>query len=326
LNASGVLVLPLTDAAWHPSVFYTRADTIMRVADLEAFASVLAAHEPLTELHMRDEAALVDGALDMLVDTALARHLRALTLCFRTFVGAGAALARLLAGGSSLQELTVAGSGAALFAADEDTAALCEAIRGNRTLTLLRFANVGLWERPAAAAALLAACTSHPTLRALDVAYSRVPSEHRLVAGAALGALVAADAPALTRLDVSNAALDADGLRPLLDALPRNTHLLELACARNVSDADAASDFCRATLQPAVLANASLRTLDVCACACDAAALMKVHVKGGPLPGASDEPPWLAHAHHARAPCLLAEPAPRAHAELDYDSDGYWSY
>ncbi len=300
----------------------------MRVADLEVFASVVAAHEPLTELHMRDEAALEAGALDALVDAALARHLRALTLCFRAFVGVGAALARLLAGDSGLQELTVAGSGVALFAADEDTAALCAAIHGNRALALLRFANAGLWERPAAAAALLAACTSHPTLRALDLAHSRVPNEHRMVAGAALGALVAADAPALTRLDVSNAAFEADGLRPLLDALPHNTHLLELSCAGNFSDADAASDFCRATLQPAVLANASLRTLDVCACACDAAAQMRVHVNGDGQPpaAAADVPPWVAHAHHARAPCLLAAPAPRAHAELDYDSDGYWSY
>jgi hypothetical protein len=317
VDASGALVLPRKDEELFRSV------DVLRAADVEAFASAVAAHEPLTELHMRDHATLDAGALAVLVDAALTRHLRALTLCFRAFEGAGVALARLLAG-SGLQELTIASSGAALFAADEDTVALCVAIRGNRALTLLRFANVSLWERPDAAVALLAACTSHPTLRALDVAHNRVPTEHHLAAGAALGALVAADAPALKRLDVSNTALDADGLRPLMDALPRNAQLLELCCARNFSDTAAASAFCRATLQPAVLANASLRKLDMCACACDTGALMHAHINGGGSPAAASAPAWAAHTRCAGASCLLAELAPRA--ELDYDSSGYWSY
>ncbi len=58
---------------------------------------------------------------------------------------------------------------------------------------------------------------------------------------------------------VSECALDALGMRPLVEALPHNTHLRTLHCAGNgISDAFAAD-----VLLPAVLANTSLRTLVV---------------------------------------------------------------
>ncbi len=75
--------------------------------------------------------------------------------------------------------------------------------------------------------------------------------------GQALGALVAADAPALTELDVSNGCLGDAGMGPLIDALPLNTHLRTLiivyAC---ITEA-----FTAQRLLPAVRANASLREL-----------------------------------------------------------------
>ncbi len=78
----------------------------------------------------------------------------------------------------------------------------------------------------------------------------------RLV-GAALGALLAANAPALTVLHVGYCILTDAGMAPLLEALPRNTHLRELNIAGNyISEA-----FARDVLLPAVRANASLRVL-----------------------------------------------------------------
>jgi hypothetical protein len=76
-------------------------------------------------------------------------------------------------------------------------------------------------------------------------------------AGAALGALLAANAPALRELDVSCCHLGDAGMGPLLQALPRNTHLRELTCGSN----DMSDAFARDVLLPAVRANGSLRTL-----------------------------------------------------------------
>jgi hypothetical protein len=86
-----------------------------------------------------------------------------------------------------------------------------------------------------------------------------VPDAHHAAAGAALGALVAANAPALHELDASWAGLDDDAWCPLLDALPRNTHLRKLDLS---DEGDAMSEaFARDRLLPAVRANTSLRKL-----------------------------------------------------------------
>jgi hypothetical protein len=76
---------------------------------------------------------------------------------------------------------------------------------------------------------------------------------------AALGALVAANAPALQELDVSGDEVAEEEFGELLDALPRNTHLRALGCEYEPGSASAA--FVRERLLPAVRANASLRTL-----------------------------------------------------------------
>jgi hypothetical protein len=128
------------------------------------------------------------------------------------------------------------------------------------TLTALTLWSTQLWRNHAAAAALLDALTGHARLRKLRIiadASCRFPSEaNQQCASALLGALVAADAPALTALDVSYSDLCDTGLGPLFEALPGNTHLRELDCSsnHNVSDAFAAD-----VLLPAVRANTSLR-------------------------------------------------------------------
>jgi hypothetical protein len=79
-----------------------------------------------------------------------------------------------------------------------------------------------------------------------------------LAVGAALGALVAADTPAFQELHVGKNGLDDDGLRPLCEALPRNTQPRTLAVNHNgLSDA-----FVRQQLFFAVHANTSLRELE----------------------------------------------------------------
>jgi hypothetical protein len=68
---------------------------------------------------------------------------------------------------------------------------------------------------------------------------------------------VAANAHALTELDVAHNRLGDEGLRPLFEALPLNTHLRTLDVSWNDMNAAFAHD----VLLPAVRANTSLRTL-----------------------------------------------------------------
>ena len=109
-----------------------------------------------------------------------------------------------------------------------------------------------------AAAALLEALTLHPTLRSFWL--SCTAGEHRrAAAGAAIAALVAADSPALTTLNMFNCGLGDAGLAPIFEALPRNTHLLELSLRMN----DMTAEFVQQRMIPAVTANTSLRVLGV---------------------------------------------------------------
>jgi hypothetical protein len=114
----------------------------------------------------------------------------------------------------------------------------------------------------APAVALLRPLAGHASLSFLDIACNfqqgdaAVPWQPAAL-GAALAALVAADAPALRDLDVSDCALGDAGLGPLVDALRHNTHLRALDCGGN-ANSDA---FARSALLPALRANRSLRQL-----------------------------------------------------------------
>ncbi len=166
------------------------------------------------------------------------------------------ALVRLV-GGGALAELDICGADWQLL--DVPAAlVLGNALRASSTLTALPLWLVDLWRDTAAATALLGALTGHPRLRSLNVSSNVIDEAGQDEAGAALGALVAANAPALTALSVSFSDLGDAGLRPLFDALPANTHLRALDCECNeLSDA-----FVRDALLPAVRANASLRKLE----------------------------------------------------------------
>jgi hypothetical protein len=228
-------------------------------AEVLALAAYVAACETLTRLVLDSVPLRTAAALDAVVAAALARRLSSVHLWFcHLTVAAVPALARLLGGGALRTLSLCCGDDDALL--DAPTAPLLSAaLRASATLESLTLTEVRLWHDGAAATAVLAALTAHPSLRTLDV--SRNGPVGAAVA-AALGALVAANAPALAELDVSGDDVAQEGLAPLLDALLRNTHLRVLACEYNRAGATAA--FVRQRLLPAVRANSSLRTLKAC--------------------------------------------------------------
>jgi hypothetical protein len=221
-----------------------------------ALAADLAAHASLQRVELAHAPIITLAALDAVVDAALARQMSSLRFWYcRLFPASALALVRLL-GGGTLAELYVSTSGAQLLDAPS-VALLGDALRANTTLTKLSFVNVDLWRNPDAAATLLSALTGHSSVCRLDLCRNDVDTAHNTVAGAALGALIAANAPALEYLDVSDCQLGDAGLRPLLDALPTNTHLRKLDVSWNDMSAACARD----VLLPAVRANTSLRKL-----------------------------------------------------------------
>jgi hypothetical protein len=159
------------------------------------------------------------------------------------------ALARLL-GGSALTALEIHGANEQLL--DEPAAVLLgAALRANTTLTSLLVYSARLWQEPAAGVALLNAVTAHPSLCALKIPGNAIEAAHQAVAGAALGALVAANAPTLRLLYIDGSALGDAGMGALVDALPHNTHLQTRRCHGNgMSD-----EFVLDRLLPAVRAD-----------------------------------------------------------------------
>jgi hypothetical protein len=135
---------------------------------------------------------------------------------------------------------------------------LGDALRANRTLHDLTLLNVALWRDPVVATMLLGSVTAHRSLRRVNLYYNGFGAAQH-AAGAALGALVAADAPALQFLELGACGLQEAALGPLVDALPANTHLRTLA----LGEATASAAFVRDRLLPAVRANTSLTRLDI---------------------------------------------------------------
>jgi hypothetical protein len=224
------------------------------VADLTASAS------SLSQLVLIGAPLAGHGALDAVVDAALARRLSAFGLirCSLSAVSAPA-LARLL-GGSALENFSLYNAGDApllLSGAEGSAALLAAALRANSTLTQLAVPHCNVWFDAAAAETLFQALTGHPSVQRLLLLDNTVRAADRARAGASLGALVAANAPALQVLCVSGCTLGDEGLGPLVDALAANTHLRELRLANN----NMSKAFALDRLMPALLANTSLRVL-----------------------------------------------------------------
>ena len=196
------------------------------------------------------------AVLDAVVDAVVASKLALLTL-YQCDLGpaSATALVRLLSS-PTMTRLCIAFDGSTMLFNEDAAVLLANALRTNRTLTSLEFTNCDLWRAPAAGAALLSSLVAHPSLRALtwyeEYIFQRHPAA---LASNVLHALLAADAPALKFLWLG--ALGEDGLGPLLDALPRNTHLHTL-----LFDLIGLSDvFVHDRMLPAVRANTSLRQL-----------------------------------------------------------------
>ena len=144
---------------------------------------------------------------------------------------------------------------------------IAAALRTTTTLTVLEFCNTNLAIKDAGAAMiLLNALVGHRTLRSLTVSEALIGAVQARLLGTAIGNIVAADAPALTTLCVAGPwqcydpfmrLLNEDGLKPILDALPRNRHLRKL----DISDNEMDAPFARNELLRAVRANRSLREL-----------------------------------------------------------------
>jgi hypothetical protein len=222
-------------------------------AGVVAFAADVAAHASLAGLSLQFARLHTPAALDAVVDAALARRMQSVTLDMCSLSSASApALARLLSS-DALTTLKCIQTARLLDA--PAAAVLAAALRANATLTSLTLTNADVWHAPTAAAELLGALTGHASLRVLCLGGNGVIAAHQAAAGTALGALIAANASALTELDVSRSGLGDDGLRPLFEALPHNTHLQKLnGCINFVTEA-----FGLVVALPAVRANVSLR-------------------------------------------------------------------
>ena len=228
----------------------------MIAADVAAMAGELISHPSLRELTLYRCPLDTFAALDAVVDAALTLRLTKLALddC-RLVPAAAVALPRLLRCGT-VQEFRLT-SGQLL---DGQVAPLlADAVRSNRTLTSLTLDLMGLWndDTDAACAALFSSFVGHASLASIFLRFNHVRSPNATAAaGAQLAALVAANSPQLRLLDVKNNGLYDDGLGPLVDALPRNTHLRTLVCS------GMSAEFVREQLMPALAANTSLQTLD----------------------------------------------------------------
>jgi hypothetical protein len=223
-------------------------------------AAAIAVHEPLNALTLTNLIFGSQVAVDSIVDAAMTCGLRSLALDFCGFDASPLpALARLLRGGPELRELSFCCDAITGFNGGVQGSILfSDALRANRSLESLSLVDPGerMW-RTEYLTPLLQAVASHPTLRCLDLqrTHSDAPPEAPAAVGAALGALVAADAPALEVLKLAICNLGDEGLAPMLDALPRNAHLRLLDVALN----DASEEFAQERLRPAALQHPCLK-------------------------------------------------------------------
>ena len=215
------------------------------------------AHPELELLRFSGAALGQPGAMEACVAAMLQRKVWRLGFSSCGLSPASApALARLIREGQCTELGIYVEHGAGLL--DEAAAAeLGAALRANRTLTSIKFACLGLWRQPGAGAALLAALVGHPTLREIGLWSNDVAPQFATVAGDAIAALVAADAPALKELRVGSCALGNEGLAPVFQALRRNRHL-EIFDCRGSNESAA---FHANVMLPAVRANTGLRRL-----------------------------------------------------------------
>jgi hypothetical protein len=233
--------------------------------DEEAVAAIsqdLAAHASLRRMTLNDAPLQAPGALDAVVDAALACRVHSCTFdCCRLSSASAPALVRLL-GGGALRSLTLYGNGMEQLLDEAAATLLGDALRANTTLTSFSYSADSLFADSAALTALLGALVAHPSVRRLRIHDSDVVDAARsAVAADLVGTLLAANAPALTELNVYG--LHGDTLHALLHALPHNTHLRTLRCGSKYTWDGMTDTVACDVLLPAVRANSSLHKLTV---------------------------------------------------------------
>jgi bacterioferritin-associated ferredoxin len=220
---------------------------------MHELAAAVATHASLHGLSISDAPLGVLAALHALADALLAHSaLRHLTL-ERCNLGplCAPALARIAGGGSPLWTFRLEQAQPLL---DTHAAVLLQnALRTNSTLLGLGITDSAIWANPLAAVVLVNAVADHPSLQSLSFTMSWECADNALV-GAALGSLIAANAPALQHLDVTGSGLDDAALGPLIDALASNTHLRTLDLSYN----EMSEALVRDRLLPALRANGSV--------------------------------------------------------------------
>ena len=217
-------------------------------------AAALSIHASLRDLDIVGLPLDTPAVLDAVASAVVACRLHDLLLmeCRLSPVSVPA-LARVICGGA-LTSLSISNNGVQLLG-EPSAVQLADGIAASRTLTRFFMKDADFWGDGVAAALLLPALTGHPTLREISLAVNSPPDP--VAAGASLGALVAANTPALHELDFQGSDFGDAGLAPLFNALPRNTHLGMLDCGNTSMSAD----FAHTCFLPAVRANTSLRKL-----------------------------------------------------------------
>ena len=216
-------------------------------------AAAISGHASLHELHISGLPLGTPAALDAVAAGTVACRLHDLRFieCCLSPVSVPA-LARVICGGA-LTSLSISNNGVQLL--DEPCAVqLAGGIAASRTLTRFIMKDADFW-CDGVAADVLPALTGHPTLREISLAVNSPPDP--VAAGAALAAVVAANAPALHAIYFQSSHFGDAGLAPLFDALPTNTHLHVLCC----SNTEMSAGFARDRFLLAVRANTSLRKL-----------------------------------------------------------------
>jgi hypothetical protein len=222
-------------------------------------AAAVAAHVSLTDVSWCRARLDVAAALDAAVDAVLTCALTSVSFFDCRLTPASVpALARMLRAGA-LTSLYLSGGGGLQLLDEPSASLLGDALFANSTLTSLTLSGLHIWHNPTAAGTLLSRLVRHPSLKHLVVHRDAVHAAHATFAGAALSALLAADAPALEELSVCDCHLGDAGFGPLVDALPRNSHIKQLRCHDDADGGHALSEaFVRERVLPAVRANRSL--------------------------------------------------------------------
>ena len=220
-----------------------------------ALAAALAQHTTLRDLSVIGVSLQTPAVMDAVAAAVVQNGVPFLTIERCGLVPTSVpALVRLMRS-RTLKTLSLDNSDGQVFTAPE-ALQLADAIAAHRTLRRLNFFGVQFWRDPVAAAAMMRAATGHPSLRSLSVSSNDPPDP--VAAGAALGALVAANTPALSELHLRGSELGDAGMLPMLMALPQNKYLQLLRCF----DTGMSEAFARDVFLPAVGANTSLLILE----------------------------------------------------------------